>query len=266
MAPEIVRGEASPSTTTDLFSLSVLLFYLFHTNHPLFGKRLMNIRFLDLPALKKLCGFEPLFIFDSSDDSNEPVPLSDDPYAEAGGNALEFWPLYPKFFRDLFTKAFTDGLRDPQHGRVMESEWRAAMVRLRDSIIYCPHCSSQNFYDIEALKDAGDNLDTCWSCKKEIPLPPRIRIGKHILMLNYDTKIYSHHIDDHKLYDFSQVVGELNRHPKDPNIWGIKNLSSEKWVITTADGRLNDVAPGKTVTLAVGTRINFGKEEGEIRF
>jgi eukaryotic-like serine/threonine-protein kinase len=268
MAPEIVRGEASPGADTDLFSLSVLLFYLFHINHPLFGKRVMNIRSLDLPALKMLCGFEPVFIFDPSDDSNEPVSLSDDPYAEAGGNALEFWQVYPKFFRDLFIRAFTEGLRDPQHGRVRESEWRAAMIRLRDSIIYCPHCSKQNFYDAEALKANGGKPDLCWSCKEEIQLPPRIRIGKDVVMLNYDAKIYHYHID--KMYDFSQLdysnaVGEMSQHPKNPNIWGIKNLSDNKWVITYADKRLNDVAPGQSVSLSVGTKINFGKEEGEIR-
>lgn len=39
MAPEIVRGEAEPSTQTDLFSLSVLLFHIFMVHHPLEGKR-----------------------------------------------------------------------------------------------------------------------------------------------------------------------------------------------------------------------------------
>lgn len=37
MAPEIVRGEALPSRQTDLYSLAVLLFYMFHVSHPLLG-------------------------------------------------------------------------------------------------------------------------------------------------------------------------------------------------------------------------------------
>ena len=40
MAPEIVRGEALPSTATDLYSLSVLLFYLLMVSHPLEGLRM----------------------------------------------------------------------------------------------------------------------------------------------------------------------------------------------------------------------------------
>src|SRR5262245_53473833 len=66
MAPEIVRGEAVPSTQTDLFSLAVLLFYIFMMHHPLEGKKELAIKCLDLPAMKKLYGTEPLFIFDPS--------------------------------------------------------------------------------------------------------------------------------------------------------------------------------------------------------
>ena len=46
MAPEIVRGEALPSTKTDLFSLAVLLFYMFMFHHPLEGKREADIHVL----------------------------------------------------------------------------------------------------------------------------------------------------------------------------------------------------------------------------
>jgi hypothetical protein len=35
-------------------------------------------------------------------------------------------------------------------------------------------------------------------------------------------------------------------------------------VITSPDGTIKDVEPGKSVTLQVGVKINFGKIEGEI--
>jgi len=38
MAPEIILGKAKPSRNTDLFSLSVLLFYMLMLHHPLEGK------------------------------------------------------------------------------------------------------------------------------------------------------------------------------------------------------------------------------------
>jgi len=70
MAPEIVRGEAKPSTQTDLFSLAVLLFYLFMMHHPLNGKREWEIHCLDLPAMRKLYGTEPVIIFDPNGNSD----------------------------------------------------------------------------------------------------------------------------------------------------------------------------------------------------
>ena len=258
MAPEVVRGNALPSTQTDLFSLAVLLFYIFMVHHPLEGKRELEIHCLNLPAMMKLYGTNPLFIFDPNDDTNRPVPGYHD-------NVLIFWPIYPQFLRDLFTKAFTEGIRDPQNGRIRESEWRAAMIRLRDSIVYCVYCGAENFYDVDALRDSSGKPSSCWSCKRHIQLPPRIRIDKNIVTLNHDTQLFAHHIDDQRMYDFEQSIAAVTQHPTDPGIWGLKNLSSEKWVITTADDTTKDVPPGRSVTLVVGTTINFGKAKGEIR-
>ncbi|MFC7480492.1 hypothetical protein ACFQX7_11170 [Luedemannella flava] len=42
MAPEVIRREKKPSTTTDLHSLAVLLFYLLMHGHPLDGRRVEN--------------------------------------------------------------------------------------------------------------------------------------------------------------------------------------------------------------------------------
>lgn len=257
MAPEVVRGDALPSTQTDLFSLAVLLFYMFMVHHPLEGKAEAAIRCFDLPAMTKLYGTDPVFVFDPNNDSNRPLPGYHD-------NVIAFWPIYPQFLRDLFTRSFSQGLHDPVHGRVRESEWRAAMVRLRDSIIYCPHCAAENFYDADVLA-AGGSPAPCWACGKEVPTPPRIRINKQVVMLNYDTKLFPHHLDSERLYDFAQPAAEVTRHPTDPNIWGLKNLSQEKWVSTTAEGSVKDVEPGRSVTLAAGTKISFGKSEGEIR-
>ncbi|HZS07308.1 MAG TPA: serine/threonine protein kinase [Blastocatellia bacterium] len=257
MAPEVVRGEARPSTQTDLFSLSVLIFYMLMVHHPLEGRKETEIKCLDLPAMTRLYGTEPVFIFDPADESNAPVPGLHD-------NALAFWRIYPQFLRGLFTRAFTDGLRDA-HARVRESEWRAAMVRLRDSIFYCAHCSLENFNDADRLKVTGGNPGLCWSCAAQLKLPPRIRIGRNVVMLNYDTQLFPHHIDDGRLYDFSRPVAAVTQHPTNKDVWGLKNLSSEKWVSTTTSGKVMDIEPGRSVTLGIGTKIQFGKIEGEIR-
>jgi hypothetical protein len=229
---------------------------MFLVHHPLEGAREAAVRCLDLPAMTRLYGTDPLFIFDPNDPSNRPLPGLHD-------NALAFWPIYPQFLRDLFTRAFTEGIRDPQHGRVRESEWRAAMARLRDAIVYCGRCGAENFYDAGVLRGQG-HPNSCWSCGAAVLLPARIRIGRNVVMLNHDSQLFPHHLDDQRLYDFSRPAAAVARHPVDPSVWGLRNVSDEKWVVVARDGPA-EVPPGRSVTLTVGTRIHFGKVEGEVR-
>jgi hypothetical protein len=209
--------------------------------------------------MMKLYGTEPLFIFDLHDPSNAPVRGYHD-------NALAYWPIYPQFLRDLFIRAFTDGIRDAQSGRVRETEWKSALVRLRDVILYCSHCGAENFYDPDMHPTPGSKGGTCWSssCKREIRLPMQIRLGNTGVMLNGDTNLFPHHTDNTRLYDFTAPTAQVTQRPTDPNVWGLKNLSAIKWVMTTATGTMRDVEPGRSVTLALGTKIQFGNVEGEI--
>jgi eukaryotic-like serine/threonine-protein kinase len=259
MAPEIVRGEAKPSTQTDLFSLSVLLFLLLIVHHPLEGKKESATHCLDLPAMTKLYGTVPIFIFDPNDHSNEPDPR----YHQ---NAINGWPVLPSFLRDLFTRAFTDGLRDPQNGRVREGEWRVAMARLRDSIFPCPHCSAENFYDPDALKANGGRPGLCWSCNDQLTLPLRIRIGgSGVVMLTLQTRLYPYHLNGSGLFDFSVALGEIVSIPNQAGQFGLRNTSLEKWVYTSPTGTVRDLEPGRTVLISDRMRLNFGRIEGEVR-
>lgn len=259
MAPEIVRMEAKPSTSTDMHSLAVLLFYLLSFGHPLLGKRILKTRCWDGPAREKMFGKEPLFIFDPNDDSNAAVDLSVDPTGEAGALPKLYWAMYPSFLKKTFIKAFTTGLHNPNE-RVTELEWQRALVALRDSLFYCA-CGKANYYDLDVVQ-AGGRSKKCWDCRNDPQLPFRIRIGKSIVMLNAETKLFSHHINDD--FVFSTPVAEVIRHPTDRNIWGLKNLGTVKWSTGAPDGTMKDVEPGKSVPLVANTKIHFGMVDGEI--
>ncbi len=265
MAPEVVRGDAKPSNKTDLHSLAVLLFYMLFMGHPLQGKKILGIRCWDGPARDKLFGGEPVFIFDPQDQSNEAVDLAHDPTGEAGGNAIRYWnDYYPTFFRKVVTKAFTEGLKDTDF-RVNELEWLTNLTRLRDSMFKCGSCGRTTFYDADMVQSGGACNVLCKKCNQTLILPFRIRIGRNVVMLNADTKLYQHHMDDK--HDFSKPVAEVSKHPTDPNIWGLKNLSGKKWTATMADGAVKDVEVGRSVPLASGIKIQFGGNvEGEIRY
>jgi hypothetical protein len=137
VAPEVVLQQRGPSRYSDLYSLAVLLFTLLISHHPLHGG-----------------GEELLFIFDPEDESNRPVPGRQD-------RPLLSWTIYPQFIRDLFTRAFTAGLRE-REARVDAVEWRNAMLRLRDSRSSCPLCEAEVFSDAAAV-DAR-----CWNCRSEL--------------------------------------------------------------------------------------------------
>jgi eukaryotic-like serine/threonine-protein kinase len=260
MAPEVVRGEALPSTDTDLYSLAVLLFYMFMVHHPLEGKQEASVRIFNEAAMRKFYGTNPLFIFDPSDDSNAPDPR----YHK---NVLSLWPIYPTVLHEKFTQSFTEGLGDVNR-RVRENEWRATLVAMRDMLYRCPHCKEEVFY--ESSESENSEPKPCWHCDAKLDPPIRIRLrdGKRntdtVVAISTDTKLYRHHIDSNQRYEFSAPVAEVITHPRDPGKQGLKNLMFDKWVITNTDGELKDVEPGRSVTIAPGIKINFGGLEGEL--
>lgn len=253
MAPEVVRREAAPSDQTDRYSLAVLLFYLLMGGHPLDGAREAKIRCLDVPALEKLYGFDPLYVFDPADPSNRPV-------AGLHDNPLAFHGLYPTAIREHFERSFTDGLNYPNK-RVRESEWRKVFARARDSILYCGGCGAENFYDAALLRAAG--AQACWSCGAAVSLPPRIRIGADVVLLNRDTRLYNHHLGPPGVDEVA--VAEVVPNPRDPTVFGLKNLTADTWTITKPDGAVVDVPPGRAAPIISGNVVNFGPATGEIR-
>jgi eukaryotic-like serine/threonine-protein kinase len=252
MAPEVVRGETLPSSSTDLYSLSVLLFLLLMVSHPLTGRRETSGGLTDPEADRRMYGEEPLFIWDPDDESNRPDP-------ETHANAIIYWGLYPAALRRLFVQAFTTGLRDPQNGRVRETEWRDLALVLRDAIHYCPVCGNENFWDPE--HPAGT---TCWSCGTTITPPPRLEVRRDVVLLNHDTKLYGHHLGGERR-DFGTPQAEVTRHPSRPDVTGLRNLSERRWSVRTGAGSSFAVEPGRSVTLAAGTEIDFGAVRGVIR-
>jgi len=257
MAPEIVREESRPTIGADLHSLAVILFYMFMVHHPLEGRREKEIPCLDLPAMKKLYGTDALFIFDPKLGANRPV-------AGVHNNATLFWNLYPGYVRDIFTRAFTEGLCDPG-GRVRESEWRTVFTRMRDQIFYCHNCGAENFPDNEGDPPGPLVEQKCWFCQ-EIPIPPmRLLLGRDFIVLNQDTLLYPHHLDANRLNDYSEIMAEMTPHPRRPEVWGLKNVSGQTWKTVPPSGApIVDVSPGRSVSLVPGLRIHFGATEGTV--
>lgn len=267
-APELVEQTAGPSRATDLHALAVLLFRVLLVDHPLVGKRDLRIRnAASREATRLLFGRDALFVFDPDDRSNEPVP-------ERHAALLVLWPAIPHHVRELFTRAFTTGLRDPAHGRVQEGEWRRAIVQLRDAIMHCPRCGYENFYDPRrvALREA---TFACWNpeCRAELAAgAPRIGLRasaaprgaaseppQSVVVLAPGTRLYPHHLLGRD-YDFGTALAEVTGEPL-----ALRNLSDGAWTAVGAAERRETVAPGASVRLEARTRIQFGRAEGEVK-
>jgi DNA-binding helix-hairpin-helix protein with protein kinase domain len=253
MAPEVVRGEAVPSTRTDRFSLAVLLFLMFMINHPFFGRKEFEIDCLDDTAFDRLVGFEPVFIFDPDDESNRPVPGVHD-------NAIQRWSLYPRSVRSLFIRSFTDGLHDPAHGRVAEVEWRGALAQLHDTVVQCPVCGHDNF-----APDAPDGHFVCCNsqCGTRLKRPLWLDLGRNQVALAAGAELFPHHLVKNRRFDYGTALARIEEHPK-YDARGLTNLSDRSWTVTS-DGESFDVPSGSALMVAAGTSIDFGGAVGAIR-
>lgn len=251
-APELINNTDICTRKTDWHSLAVLLFYMFVRHHPLDGKRQLEINVFNEVAQREFYGKEPIFIFDPQDTRNQAVRGFHD-------NALRNWNIYPNFLKRLFTRAFTVGLQNPDE-RVKEGEWIGGFSRLRDSLYYCSHCASPNFFDFEAL-DNGQHQG-CWRCAQNSVLPMRLEIGDRRILCNHQAELYPHHLGNR--LDFSSVVAKIAQHPHNPDKWGLQNTSNQEWECISSDGKSVFVAPGKSVPLKHGLTLRFGTVEGKL--
>ncbi len=243
MAPEIVRGDSNPDVLSDLFSLSILLFYLFMIHHPLEGTLESKIRCFDLPAMAKLYGTNPVFIFDPINTTNRPIKGLHD-------NAIIFWNLYPHKFKRAFIHSFTTGLKPSKVSRLTEAQWREVLIFLSDSLVTC-ECGAQNFYD------AGLNYkpikSNCWNCGRQFASKPYLIVNRRMVMIEPSKKIWIQKNRKSKYVN----IGEIQVHPNNPEIFGMVNKSDLSWDVKFNDGRHMNINSGEAVNIHRISSIDF---------
>jgi DNA-binding helix-hairpin-helix protein with protein kinase domain len=257
MAPEIIMNDASPSTKTDLHSLAVLLFQLWMWHHPMHGEMEYNFRSWDIPAKKKVYGENPVFVFDPDNDENR---LPDDYEYDT---PRKFWEVCPGVLKDLFIKAFTEGLKNPDK-RITEGEWEKVFLELYDNIVSCPNDGAENFW-YEGIENFR-----CWYCKEEINRPISISfntcLGRQTLAITLETKILKRNIAPFaEESDKNLVIAEIVQNPKNPSIWGIRNLNSYPLKYLIKDGTEKFADPQKAIPISSAIdKIYFDNTEAEL--
>jgi DNA-binding helix-hairpin-helix protein with protein kinase domain len=253
MAPEVLRDEVPPSTVSDLHSLAVILFFLLVHGHPLEGMRTeasygwgSDAHVSETRLALQHFGISPLFVFDPADDSNAPVP---------GDLRLTWWPIYPRFLRDLFIRTFTVGLADASlGGRITEGVWRRALTRLGDSVATCA-CGASIFWDADA---PGRE---CWHCHAVPPTPPRLEVAHQLVVLSVGAVVTAAHLRRDRERDAR--VGEVEAHPTETGQLVLRNLSTESWTVEPPGEEAKRVAPGQRLRVRP-LAIDFGGVRGEV--
>ena len=236
MAPEIVAGGV-PDKYSDRFSLSVILFMLFFTNHPFEGAKVVACPCMTEKFEKEFYGSKALFIYNPDDKSNLPV-------RGVHQNVIKRWPLFPSLLKQTFIDQFSEEkLRNPNK-RMIEQEWERVISKVRDELVVCPHCHEETFIDTNA-----NNLK-CINCGKDIDISKQMKLGTRTLILTAGTKLY---IDNDNTPD-----AEVDYFPTDKNLLVIRNLTEASWHVDTPSGKVKVVNPREFLPILNGLKINFG--------
>ncbi len=250
MAPEIIEKETMPNLYTDYFSLSVILFILIYLNRPFEGAKVLSCPCMTEELEKKLNGKGCVFILDPTDDSNRPV-------RGVHTNVIRRWALFPQLLRDAFIRTFSREAIVSPTKRLMDRSWQNLLVQVRSLYVKCPICGKYTFINID------QNATVCLECGKNIVRPSVLKLGKYTIPLVPEQKIYQCQTSSEN--DYNKIVGEVIRNPKDPNKWGLRNLSGAQWTVSTPTGEAKLVDNNGAMPIIPGLKIRFTKEfTGEI--
>jgi hypothetical protein len=89
-------------------------------------------------------------------------------------------------------------------------------------------------------------------------------VGRSVVMLNSDTRLFPHHTDPARRFDFTAPTAEVCPNPADPAVLGVRNLSSRPWRCIAASGSAYHVSSGHAFRLSSGCTIDFGNARGRV--
>jgi hypothetical protein len=246
VAPQKLKEESKKNSSQDeLYTLSILLFYLFYKHHPLEGKRVVG----DLLTVEKreyLYFLDPLFIFNRENKSNYPI-------GEKQDTPLYFQKLYPTWFREIFYKAFTKGLYDTLQ-RITVVEWVMALKQLSYIHTLCPSCRRGNFLE-------WDQENTCIHCGQKLEYYPRIKF-----LTSTSQTLQKIKITEGNFFYIEDVLFEVVKNPKNPKIIGLKNLAEESFNIELEQNDIKEILPKKSFPLKEKMLFLIGDKRIDIQY
>lgn len=243
MAPEIPKSKykTNPRIETDYYSLATVLYRLFFVDHPMEGKAWEKYPLCTDKVEEYLYAINPVFHFDPDNDSNRPT----DVYAP---NAGIRWRAIPQELRNLFVRAFTEGVNQPNK-RPPENEWIATIAKTKDKLIRLNPEREQfvNFLDPRSIPQRCLGL----------------KIGSNMIAVYPQKAIYEISIDGN-VHQYASISAGIVYDKKSDRML-IRNLTSKIWRCYNPESRqLTDVGKGQEYPLYPGVMIEFQREQPKI--
>ena len=253
IAPEVLQTRSMkigdpakklPSIQTDRHALAVLIYMYLLNRHPLRGGKVND---LDTARDEELSmGEKALFIEHPTDKSNRPKIQNLAPSELPQGDvAKRPYTICGPYLKELFDRAFIDGLHDPSK-RPTADEWELALVKTTDLIQPCQNP------DCEAGWFVFDN-----TTKPRCPFCGRLMV--------YDKQsLYMWHVNrfitpnERTKPEDKKPVGDFHFHN---GHWILINRRlDDMWDVTTQPKR--QIKPGEYVELTEGRKILLSGADG----
>lgn len=242
ISPEILLGYKNPSTDTDLFSLSVILFELFFLSHPLDGANSCRYPCLTPEIEKELYAVHPVYVMSKVDRSNAPV-------RGVFTNLINLYPIYPKYFHESFEQAFGPGLKDSK-SRLSESDWQKVLYRLIDDSVECPNCHEINF----ASMGSSGKL-ACTNCNNLYNKPYGASINGYDITMDNCKLLFDYHVN---FGNRENILGTFLESKKQLGLYGLRNESNLIWSAKYPNNQISQFQNGQVAMLIPGTELMIG--------
>lgn len=109
---------------------------------------------------------------------------------------------------------------------------------------------------------AANPLSDTWGEAAQVLV---IALGSARIPAASGARLYDRQTPGLKAQSTDGIVAEVNANPNDPNVLGVKNLSQSTWVVTTDSGERRELAPGRSIRIARGTRLHLGDVVAEVK-
>ena len=279
IAPEVLQtrglkigdpAKKLPSIQTDRHALAVLIYMYLLNRHPLRGGKVND---LDAARDEELSmGEKALFVEHPTDTSNRPKIKQLAPSELPQGDVEKRpYTMCGPYLKELFDRAFIDGLHDPQK-RPTADEWETALVKTTDLMQPCqnPACEAKWFVFDNSTKPRCPFCGTEYHGQLPVLNLYYSPAKGKFLPENYRLMVY----DKQSLYMWHAnrfVTPNERTKPEDKKPVGDFHFHNGKWIlinrrlpdmwdVTGPDKR--QIKPGDYVELTEGRKILLSGEDG----